>query len=168
MTDAPVTGAGAAPRRLEVGRITKAHGLRGEVVVFLTTDRSERVAAGSVLDTEQGPLRVRSSRPHQDRWVVTFEGVADRDAAEALRGLLLFAEPIEDPDALWVHELIGCTVRTPDGVDRGVIVSVIDNPAADLLALDTGALVPVVFVVGGPHDGVVEVDTPEGLFELTE
>lgn len=168
MTDAPGTGAGDAPRRLEVGRITKAHGLRGEVVVFLTTDRSERVAPGSVLDTERGALTVRSSRPHQDRWVVTFEGVADRDAAEALRGLLLFAEPIEDPEVLWVHELIGCTVRTPDGVERGAIVSVVDNPAADLLALDTGALVPVVFVVGGPHDGVVEVDTPEGLFELTE
>jgi 16S rRNA processing protein RimM len=94
--------------------------------------------------------------------------VADRDAAEALRGLLLFAEPIEDPDVLWVHELIGCTVRTPDGVERGAIESVIDNPAADLLVLDTGALVPVVFVVDGPRDGVVEVDTPEGLFELTE
>ncbi len=168
MTNAPGAGAGSAPRRLEVGRITKAHGLRGEVVVFLTTDRSERVAPGSVLDTERGALTVGSSRPHQDRWVVTFEGVADRDAAEALRGLLLFAEPIEDPDVLWVHELIGCTVRTPDGVERGAIESVIDNPAADLLVLDTGALVPVVFVVDGPRDGVVEVDTPEGLFELTE
>ena len=43
-----------------------------------------------------------------------------------------------------------------------------DNPAADLLVLDTGALVPVVFVVGTPHDGVIDVDTPDGLFELAE
>lgn len=168
MTDAPGTGAGDAPRRLEVGRITKAHGLRGDVVVLLTTDRVERVDPGSVLDTERGPLTVRSSRPHQDRWVVAFDGVADRDAAEQLRGLLLFAEPIDDPDALWVHELIGCAVRTPDGVERGSVEAVMDNPAADLLVLDTGALVPMVFVVGRPHGGVLVVDTPDGLFELTE
>jgi 16S rRNA processing protein RimM len=168
VTDAPGTGAGDAPRRLEVGRITKAHGLRGDVVVLLTTDRSERVDPGSVLDTERGPLTVRSSRPHQDRWVVAFDGVADRDAAEQLRGLLLFAEPIDDPDALWVHELIGCTVRTPDGVERGTVEAVMDNPAADLLVLDTGALVPMVFVVSRPHEGVLVVDTPDGLFELTE
>jgi 16S rRNA processing protein RimM len=49
-----------------------------------------------------------------------------------------------------------------------VIEAVQDNPAADLLVLDTGALVPVVFVVDGPTDGVVRVDTPHGLFELTE
>jgi 16S rRNA processing protein RimM len=168
VTDAPDTGATGAPRLLEVGRITKAHGLRGEVVVKLTSDRSERVAPGAQFSTDRGPLTVRSSRPHQDRWVVAFDGVSDRDGADSLRGVTLLGEPIDDPDELWVHELIGCTVRSADGVDRGVVESVLDNPAADLLVLDTGALVPVVFVVGRPHDGIIDVDTPEGLFELAD
>ncbi len=159
-------GAGEPPELLEVGRITKAHGLRGEVVVFLSTDRVERVERGSVLHTTRGELVVAASRAHQDRWIVSFEHVATREAAEALRGLVLSAPPLDDPDALWVHELIGCRVVTPDGVERGVVESVLDNPAADLLVLDTGAMVPVVFVVGSPDGGRVQVDTPEGLFDL--
>ncbi|MHB1137936.1 MAG: ribosome maturation factor RimM [Microthrixaceae bacterium] len=153
---------------LEVGRITKAHGLRGEVIVFLVSDREERVQPGSVLESDRGPLRVAASRRHQDRWIVTFEGTSTREGAEALRGVVLSAEPLPGGDGLWVHELIGCTVVTPDGVERGTVESVMDNPAADLLVLDTGALVPVVFVVGTPSDGVVRVDTPDGLFELIE
>jgi 16S rRNA processing protein RimM len=53
-------------------------------------------------------------------------------------------------------------------VDRGVVTAVQANPAADLLVLDSGALVPVVFVVSGPEDGEVLVDVPDGLFELTD
>ncbi len=163
---APADGADGGPRLLEVGRITKAHGLRGEVVVWLSSDRTERLEPGRVLHTDRGVLEVRSSRPHQDRWVVHFEGVEGRDAAERLRGLILSGEPIDDPDVLWVHDLIGASVRTPDGTVRGTVESVQDNPASDLLVLDSGALVPVVFVVEGPTDGVLVVDTPDGLFEL--
>lgn len=159
-------GAGEPPELLEVGRITKAHGLRGEVVVFLSTDRTERVAVGSVLITDRGELRVEASRPHQDRFIVSFAGIATREEAEAVRGLVLRAAPLEDPDALWVHELIGCRVLTPDGVERGTVESVLANPASDLLVLDSGAMVPVVFVVGRPRGGVLTVDTPPGLFEL--
>ena len=85
-----------------------------------------------------------------------------------LRGLVLSAAPLDDDDVLWVHELIGARVRSADGVDRGVVESVLDNPAADLLVLDSGALVPVVFVVGTPPDGWIDVDTPDGLFELAD
>ena len=88
---------------LEVGRVTKPHGLRGEVVVELISDRAERMAPGSVLQTGAGPLTVVSAVPRGGRWVVTFAGVADRDGAEALRGVVLSAEPIDDPSALWVH-----------------------------------------------------------------
>ena len=162
----PERAAADPPELLEVGRITKAHGLRGEVVVFLSSDRTERVDPGSVLRTERGPLVVQASRPHQDRWIVSFEGITTREAAEAARGLVLSAPPLDDPDALWVHELIGCTVVTPDGVERGVVESVLDNPASDLLVLDSGAMVPVVFVVGRPAGRTLHVDTPEGLFDL--
>lgn len=151
---------------LEVGRIAKAHGLNGEVNVVLVSNRPERLDPGSVLSTDRGELTVVSSRRHCDRWLVRFAGHDDRTGAEALRGLELRAEPIEDPDELWVHELIGCRVLSADGVDRGPVIAVQENPAADLLVLESGALVPVVFVVDGPVDGTVRVEVPDGLFEL--
>jgi 16S rRNA processing protein RimM len=148
---------------LEVGRIAKAHGLRGDVVVELVTDRAERVAVGAVLHGPGGPLTVERSTPHQGRWIVHLAGVGDRAAAEALRGTVLRAEPLEDPDALWVHELIGADVVDADGARRGKVVSVVANPASDLLELDDGSLVPVRFVTGHGA-GVIRVETPPGLF----
>ena len=133
---------------------------------MLVTNREERLAPGSVLETDRGDLTVATSRRHGDRWLVRFEGHDDRTAAERLRGLVLRAEPLDDPDELWVHELVGARVVSADGVDRGTVESVQENPAADLLVLSTGALVPVVFVVDGPTDGVVHVEVPDGLFEL--
>lgn len=65
-----------------------------------------------------------------------------------------------------MHELVGATVVTADGVERGVVESVQANPANDLLVLDGGALVPVTFIVDGPADGRVTVEVPDGLFEL--
>jgi 16S rRNA processing protein RimM len=149
---------------LEVGRIARAHGLRGEVLVELVTDRTERVAPGAVLSVNGSPLTVEASRPHQGRFIVVFAGVDDRSAAEALVGSVLSAEGVEDEGALWVHELIGSTVRETDGTERGRVESVQANPAHDQLVLDTGALVPAVFVVSC-SDGVTVIDPPEGLFE---
>jgi len=150
---------------LEVGRIAKAHGLTGEVVVVLTTDRLERLEPGSVLHTDRGDLMVQSSRPHQGRHLVVFEGIADRTAAEALAGLVLRAEPLADPDALWVHELVGLPVVETNGAERGTVVAVIANPAHDLIELDSGALVPMPFVVD-VADGRVTIEPPDGLFDL--
>jgi 16S rRNA processing protein RimM len=98
---------------------------------------------------------------------VHFEGVDDRRAAEALARVVLAAEPIDDPDTLWVHQLIGAEVVEVAGTSRGRCVAVIDNPAADLLELESGALVPATFVVSFA-DGIVTIDPPEGLFELGE
>src|ERR1044071_9868293 len=98
----------AVPRPLlEVGRIARPHGLRGEVVVELSTDRHERVEPGAELSTPSGPLVVASSRPFGRRWLVMFEGVSTREQADALRGEVLLAEALDDPEAWWVHELIG-------------------------------------------------------------
>jgi 16S rRNA processing protein RimM len=149
---------------LEVGRITKPHGIRGEVIVRLTSDRHERVAPGFVLQTDRGPLTVASSRPHQRDWIVAFEGVPDRNTAETMRGLVLRAEPLDDPDVLWVHHLVGSRVVETDGTDRGVVTAVEANPASDLLVLDSGALVPLTFVVA-TEAGRVVIDPPAGLFD---
>jgi 16S rRNA processing protein RimM len=150
---------------LEVGRVTKAHGLRGEVVVALITDRVERVAPGSVLYARDRALRVAESRPHQKHHIVAFDGVTTREAADALHGVVLSAEALADENELWVHELIGLNIVTVDGDTIGTIESVQDNPAHDLLVLEGGLLVPVVFVVGR-IEGAVVVDLPEGLLDL--
>jgi 16S rRNA processing protein RimM len=147
---------------LEVGRVAKAHGLRGEVVVALSTNRPERVARGSVLHVDGRPLTVASSRPHQQRHIVRFEGIDDRSAAEALHGRVLRAEPLQDPDALWVHELIGATVVDQHGTEHGEVTAVEVNPASDLLVLEGGALIPLTFVVE-QGDGRISVDVPDGL-----
>jgi 16S rRNA processing protein RimM len=110
---------------------------------------------------------ITASARSTDRWRVHFEGIDDRSAAEALTGAVVSAEPIDDPDVLWIHQLFGCSVVEVDGTPRGRCVSVIENPAADLLELDSGALVPVTFVTT-VADGVITVDPPEGLFELFE
>ena len=155
----------SGPPLLEIGRISRPHGLRGEVVVALTTDRLERLAPGSTLATDRGDLVVRAARPHQDRWIVAFDGHATREQADELRGLALRAEAVDDPDEMWVHELIGSDVVTADGEPLGRCVGVVANPASDLLELESGALVPVVFVVGRAP-GRLTVDPPDGLFDL--
>jgi 16S rRNA processing protein RimM len=155
---------------LEVGRIDKAQGLRGEVVVTLTTTETSRLAPGSELVAGDRPVVVAESRPHQHRWVVRFEGVGTREQAEELARAVLRAEaPAEtDPDDLWVHELVGTAVIEADGTERGRIEAVQDNPASDLLVLDSGALVPLRFVTGRDADGRVVVEVPPGLFELVD
>ncbi len=153
---------------LEVGRITRPHGVRGDVLVSLTTNRTERMSAGAVLVSEDRPLVVRAAREHKGAWIVAFDGVCDRNAAETLSGTVLYAEPLDDPDELWVHELIGAEVVDQHHIRRGVVVKVVQNPASDLLELDSGALVPSAFVTGLEPGERIAVDVPEGIFELVD
>ncbi|HAE53371.1 MAG TPA: 16S rRNA processing protein RimM [Acidimicrobiaceae bacterium] len=151
---------------LEVGTVAKAHGTAGEVVVRLITNQTERLDRGSSLMSDLGELVVSKSRQHHDKWLVQFHGVENRTQAEELRGLTLRAEPLDIPDALWVHELIGSVVKEVSGVERGTVKTVVANPASDLLELDTGHLVPLTFVIEFT-EGIILVDVPDGLFELS-
>ena len=139
--------------------------MRGDVVVTLLTDRLERVARGAVLDAGGRQLVVERSSPHHDAHIVHFEGVDDRTAAEGLRGSVLCAERLDDPDELWAHDLIGATVVDVEGNARGMVEAVQANPASDLLVLDSGALVPIRFLVDR-RDHVLVIDAPPGLFDL--
>ena len=159
------SGAESAPL-LEIGRVGRPHGTGGEVTVTLVSNRPERLAPGSELQTDVGTLRVAAVRPHNQRHLVTFAGIDDRDKAEALRGLVLRAAPIADADELWVHELIGARVVEVSGTDRGRVASVVANPAGDLLELVDGTLVPLRFVVDSVPGERIEVDVPDGLFEV--
>lgn len=155
----------ARPDRLEVGRVGRPHGLGGEVAVTFTSDRAERHAAGAVLYLDDQELVVETARPHQGRWLIRFAGVTDRDAAARLRGGRLVADRIAgEPDEWWAHELIGSEVVDVAGRAHGRVAALQANPAHDLLVLEDGALVPVVFVVER-GEGRIVVDPPAGLLE---
>ncbi len=153
------------PELLEVGRIVKAHGLKGEVVVVLTTNMiEERTASGTLLRAGDQWLKVVSARPHQDRWLYTFKEIGDRNSADLLRAKALYAEPIDDEGEVFVHELLGRRLIDQHGTDHGTVEAIVDNPAADLLELGDGRLVPLNFYVD--HDELsVTVDVPAGLLD---
>jgi 16S rRNA processing protein RimM len=168
--------------RLVVGRIGKAHGVRGEATIEVRTDDPElRFAPGAVLLTdppERGPLTVRSGRVQGGRLVLSFEGVPDRTAVDQLRNTLLVAEVDpdelpEDPDEYYDHQLEGLTVRSVDGTELGVVEQMVHGPAQDLFAVrrpDGGEfLLPFIAEFVPEVDleaGVLLVDPPEGLLAL--
>jgi 16S rRNA processing protein RimM len=169
---------------LVVGRIAKAHGITGEVVVDIRTDDpGARFVAGATLRgrARNGPERdftVESVREHAGRLLIRLTGVADRNAAEALRGTLFLVDstslpPIEDPDEFYDHELEGLRVRTAAGADVGVVAEVLHTAAGELLSVknEAGAEILVPFVSAivtsvSREDGVIEIEPPEGLLDL--
>lgn len=168
--------------QLVVGRIVRAHGIGGEVSVEVRTDVPDlRFADGARLDTnpaELGPLTVTRSRWHSGRLLVSFDGVSDRTAADALRGALLVADSDTSPtttddDEFWDHELTGLEAVSVSGGALGVIEDVLHPPGADLLVVrrpdGSEALVPFVREIVPVVDraaGRVVIDPPEGLFDL--
>lgn len=139
--------------------------------VSFTSDVESRRSVGARLwttaDASGDALVIASVRAQGDRHVVHFEGVESREAAALLTNRLLHAEPVEDSDALWVHQLIGSMVTDRTGAQWGRCVAVVQNPAHDLLELADGVLVPMPFVV--ETDGATTViDPPEGLRQLHE
>lgn len=151
---------------LEVGRIHRAHGLEGEVQVSLQTEREDRLAVGTRLRADDRELEVASVRPHRDRWLVRFAGVEDRAGADELRGARLSALVEAEAEGLWVHEVIGAEVVTVAGTAAGTVRSVLANPAHEILELDSGALVPAVFIVEERSEpGRLVVDPPDGLLD---
>ena len=167
--------------QLVVGRIGRAHGIGGEVSVDVRTDSPElRFAVGTALDTdppERGPLTVTRARWHYGRLLVAFEQVADRTAAEGLRGTLLVADsstsPAIDADEFWDHQLTGLEAVTVDGAALGEVEEVLHPPGGDLLSVrrpdGVELLVPFVRTIVPTVDldrGQVVVDPPEGLLEL--
>lgn len=115
-------------------------------------------------------LTIESVRPHQDRWLVEFAGVHGREGSEAVAGSTLLAEPVvDDPDSYWVHDLVGAEVVDSTGTAHGIVANVLDNPASDILELDTGLLVPLRFAQWDPDAPAGQrrlvVDGPVGLLD---
>jgi len=169
--------------QLTVGRIARPHGVRGELAVDVRTDDPDlRLAAGTVLQTEPaavGPLTVVSTRWHSGRLLVSFAGVADRDAADQLRGTLLVVdsdelEDIDDPDEFRDHQLIGLVVIGPDGEHVGQVTDVLHYGQDLLVVTGTGSragaeiMVPFVAELVPEVDlehGRVRIDPPPGLLD---
>lgn len=161
-----------------IGRVIKPHGIRGEVSVHVLSDVDGRFEPGASVQLAGTPTRIASSRPHQGRLLVRFEGITDRTAAEPLRGRIIEAPPADlaASDTYFVHELIGMAVVTPDGDHLGDVSGHLEIPSAagyDLLEVTredgTTWLLPAVdeyVEVGELPDGtelLVVVDPPEGL-----
>lgn len=169
---------------LTVGRVVKAHGVTGELVVEVRTDDPElRFAPGALLrakgsDRREQNYAVEAARPHGARLLVRLSGVADRDAADALRGSVFVIDsadlpPIEEADTYYDHQLEGLRVRTADGGEIGVVTEVLHTAAGELLAVKRDdapeLLVPFVSAIVtwvSLEDRVVEIDPPDGLLEL--
>ena len=157
-----------------VGRIGKPHGIRGEVTLDVRTDEPERrFAPGTTLraqapagvDRRPTSLTVARARWHQSTLLVTFEELADRNAAEAARGTVLHATIArdavpEDPEEFYDHQLVGLDVVDLDGSPLGTVKALVHGSAQDLLTVRTpdgrDALVPFVTAL------VPEVDLDAG------
>jgi 16S rRNA processing protein RimM len=170
--------------QLRVGRLLKAHGLKGALKLELFTDEPERRFVPGATFALQVPtssswhgktLELSELRWYNTHPVAFFKGVDDRTAAETLVRAILWVdhdvtELPEESDAWYDHQLIGLRVLR-DGVDVGRVARVDHLPAQDLLAVATpngevlvpfvAALVPTVDIAAG----TVTVTPPAGLFE---
>lgn len=172
---------------LVVGRVAKAHGVTGEIVVDVRTDDpAGRFAPGETLrgrasrGGSERAYTIESVREHSGRLLVRLDGVRSRDAAEAMRGTLFLVDsddlpPITETDEFYDHQLEGLRVRTVTGEDVGTINEVLHTAAGELLSVRSAegreilipfvsAIVPTVSLA----DGVVEIDPPDGLLDLAD
>lgn len=164
--------------RVVIGRIGRPHGIRGEVTIEPRTDEPERRFApgNDVLDGER-TLVIERSAWQGKRLVVKFRGVEDRDAAEALRDVLLEVdrapgEVPEDPDEFFDTDLVGLDVLLTDGRGIGVVREILHLPGQDVIAIDSGGrevLVPFTreFVPDvDMNTRRITVDPPDGLLDI--
>lgn len=163
-----------------VGRILRPHGVRGEVLVQPWTDVAERFAPGAslVLTLAGGgrrTVRIATSRPHAHGSILRFEEIADRDAAEEIKGGELAvargAVPRPPEGSFYYFELVGCECRDRSAGELGRVVDLLEDGGGLLLAITDGQrslLVPFVesYLASVDVEGRrIELDLPEGLIE---
>lgn len=182
--------------QVQIGRVIKPHGVKGELVIDPTTDTPEvRFAVGEALNGIQAgkerALTIAAVRPHQKRLLVRFEEIANRNEAETLRGMRFYSEPIVDDDeGFYDHELEGLRVLTcgavdedtaharayegaqPEPIDIGEVTGVQHTPAGQLLevSVDTEVNLPTaggVILIPFRHAIVPIVDVDNGAIVIT-
>ena len=151
--------------RVLIAQIGAAHGVRGEVRLKAFTQDPLNVARYGALQSEDGrSFEIEAVRPAKDMLVARLKGVADRDAAEALKNVRLYVERAKLPqpadDEFYHADLVGLTVETPGGGAFGMVKAVHNFGAGDLLEIEpagggatlmlpfTEATVPMVDLAG--------------------
>lgn len=165
---------------LAIGRISKPHGIHGELVVEVLTDFPERLQPGiEVGFGSEGPSslrRVHTVRWHKGGWLVALVGVFRREEADALRGCFVFlpAQPREalPPSYYYEHDLVGSTCQDRSGTELGTVDSLVFGGAQTLLVVRSSAgsevLVPFIspiVVAVNPATRCIVLDPPRGLFD---
>ena len=143
-----------------LGVITGAHGIRGEVKIKSFTDDPKAISSYGPLHTEDGrALEIVRIKLAKDFFIASLKGVVDRNAAEALRGVGLFALREKMGADLLLSDIVGKQVRHGSFL-YGRIAGFQNFGAGELMELESGVLIPVRFVVSSGVD--VEVELPEG------
>lgn len=159
--------------RIEIGRIARAHGIRGEVVIITRDADFDVLDEVDTLWIAGAPRRVLGARSTHRGWLVQLEAVATRNDAEALRGLAVELDRDAlglDEDEVLLDDLIGCRVQRVDGTPWGTIAAV-EGGMQERLVIHDGDVerqLPLVdeFVTSIDLEaGVVTVDPPDGLPE---
>ena len=172
VTDSPATtDPTSATVEITVGKIGRAHGLRGDVFVDVRTDEPERrFAPGSRFSTRRGVLVLESTRWHGARLVARFAQASDREGAEWVHGIELTVDvPADlrpdDPEEFYDHQLRGLAAHLDSGTRIGRVDDVLHLPGQDMLVLDIdGAEVLVPFVA----EIVTSVDLDSGRVEISD
>ena len=167
-------------RPVLIGRITGAHGIKGEVKLQSFTEEPEAIVRYGALRTGRGEtIEIETLRPQKQGFVAVLKGVRDRNRAEALSGSELFIErnklPATAENQTYVHDLVGLIAVTRDGSEFGKIVDVANFGAGDLLDVErpgaaatvlipfTDEFVPDVNLAAGR----ITIDLPEGYLDET-
>lgn len=178
----------AASKYIIVGDVGRPHGIRGELCINSHADSPSYFARGARLrlsppaDPGRGrDFVVRAARPHKDRLLVTLDGVPDRTAAEALRGLVVCV-PLDElaasqPDEVFIHQLFGLRVRLvgskPTDPDLGILDDIRDAGGAELWIIRDAQGREILFPAAPElvpeidlDAGIAVIDPPPGLLEL--
>ncbi len=163
-----------------IGKITKAHGLKGEVKISSFSGQPQNIKQYRqlVLISEQGeitaPFTVASSRAGNKEAIVVIEGITDRNHAEDLCGYGVLVRKDELPqlhgDEFYLHELEGLRVTCEDGHYLGRVHSFLDNGAQDILVVREGKnefLIPLIpsMIVERNKEGMI-IAPPPGLIDM--
>ncbi|HEY6033102.1 MAG TPA: ribosome maturation factor RimM [Kofleriaceae bacterium] len=160
--------------RIEIGGVARAHGIKGEVVIVTHDPDSTTLGDVKTIFVGGVEMTITNARDTHRGWLIALEGIATRNDAETLQG-----KPVEverdmldlDEDDVLLADLIGCTVRRPDGSAWGTVAHVDAGEMQDLLVIHDGdieRLLPLVDVYVTRIDldeRVIHVDPPEGLPE---
>jgi 16S rRNA processing protein RimM len=166
-----------------VGRVARAHGIKGWVAIRPFSENAERFRPNAEVEVGRDEhstrmLRIDESSSHQDHVLVRFAGFEDRSQAEQLRGLDIFVGAEDLPelgqDEFWEHQIVGLVVLDTAGRRLGEITEVMSRGAQDLWRIETRAgsvLFPAAKQLVksvDPQGGTAVVDPPAGLFEPQE